>query len=77
MLESLSNVVTTRANIGLRKMDRLSVCLCPTGASLACQEPPMGGSWQARQAPVGLPFFLSSLLPEASLACQEPPMGGS
>jgi hypothetical protein len=39
MLESLSNVVTTRANIGLRKMDRLSVCLCPTGASLACQEP--------------------------------------
>jgi hypothetical protein len=31
-----------QANKGRRKMERLSVC--PTGASLACQEPPTGGS---------------------------------
>ena len=31
-----------QANKGPRKMERLSVC--PTEASLACQEPPTGGS---------------------------------
>jgi hypothetical protein len=32
-LEITTKFVTTRANIGLRKMERLSVC--PSGASLA------------------------------------------
>jgi hypothetical protein len=31
-----------QGNKGPRKMERLSVC--PTGTSLACQEPPTGGS---------------------------------
>ncbi len=69
-----------QANKGLRKMESLCLSVCPTGASLACQERPTGGSWQARLAsgknankaskqgdePTCVPTFLVDLLVSAS-----------